>query len=429
MRVGIQGWGSEGDLRPLVALAAGLARAGHEPRLVLTPIDGKDYRPLCREFGVPLRTVPDDLTFSLEGIARDAQSQDPSKLSRALLDLAFYPYLEAMYEAALELCADCDVVVAHLSSWYVKAAAQKTGSRFATVHYYPGIVPSRFVSPPILPPWPWLNRPGWALVRLMLDLAFRKPAAEFFARKGLPRVRHALPDVMFSERLNLFAASPALFPRPADWGANHALCGDFVLPDGAEDWQPSASLRAFLDRGAPPCLVTLGSMEHMAADRSRTLMIASARESNLRVVIQTKSAAHAEEGADGDIYFLPWAPHRRLMPLCSAVVHHGGAGTTHAALRAGKPSVVLPFIFEQSLWGKLLCARGVAAPALSFWKATPAAVAARMREGVERASLSECAAALSKQMNGEDGLREAARHLEGLASLPRPAPIAVPSAA
>jgi hypothetical protein len=117
MRVGIQGWGSEGDVRPLIALAARLHREGHEPDVVLTPIDARDYRDECRRLDVPLRVAPEKLGFSLETLAQSARSSDPSKLSRAVLDLGFTPHVEAMYAAAIDLCRRSDMVVGGSSSW------------------------------------------------------------------------------------------------------------------------------------------------------------------------------------------------------------------------------------------------------------------------------------------------------------------------
>src|SRR5579883_1521288 len=153
MRVGIQGWGSEGDVRPLVALAARLRQEGHAPSLVLTPIDGRDYRPQCRSLGVPLEVVPESMAFSLEALVEAAKSSDPSKLSRAVLDLGFTPHVEAMYRAALGLCERSDVVVGGSSSWYVKAAALTTGRPFVVVDYYPGVVPSKRRPPLGLASW------------------------------------------------------------------------------------------------------------------------------------------------------------------------------------------------------------------------------------------------------------------------------------
>ncbi len=412
MRVGIQGWGSEGDLRPLVALAARLRAEGHAPKLVLTPVDGKDYAPLCRALDVPLTLVPESAPVTLQELVRDAKSSDPTKLMSAVLDRTFYPYLEEMYAAALDLCATADVVVGGSSSWHVKAATVRTGVPFAAVHYYPGVVPSTTTPPAIFPEWGFLARPGWALLRFLMDLAFREPAKKFFAAKGLPPIRHAIPDVLFSDRLNLLAASPAFWPPEPDWSDVHCVSGDFVMPASHEPWSPSNELAEFLSAGARPVLCTLGSMEHMAPERARDLLVAAAREAGVRAIIQTKTAG--AEGRDGELYFLPWAPHRALAPLCDAVVHHGGAGTTHSALRAGKPSVVLPFIFEQKLWGKRLARAGAAQSSTSFWTARSSVVAAKVREAIASADLRERAEAIAEAMTREDGVGVATRRLERL---------------
>ncbi|HYX92686.1 MAG TPA: hypothetical protein VE782_14075, partial [Myxococcaceae bacterium] len=169
MRVGIQGWGSEGDLRPLIALAGGLRRSGHEVRLVLTPVDGKDYSGLCRSLDVALRVVPERLDFTLDKVAEDAQSLDPLKVSRELVKRAFDPFVDQLYESARELCASADVLVWHYSCWYAKAAALKSGTPDAAVHFYPGLVPTRERPPGGLPNLGVLNPLLWRAARWMLD--------------------------------------------------------------------------------------------------------------------------------------------------------------------------------------------------------------------------------------------------------------------
>ncbi len=401
MRVGLQGWGSEGDLRPLLALAARLRSAGHAAELVLTPVDGGDYATACRALAVPLQCVPERAAMTLQELVRDAKSSDPTKLMNAVLELTFYPHLEAMYQAALALCARSDVVVGGSSSWVVKAAALKSGVPFVSLHYYPGVVPSRVVPPAILPNWRWLARPGWALLGLLMDLAFRGPARKFFAQKDLPPIKRAIPDVLFSDRLNLLAASPSFWPPAPDWSRTFCVSGELRMPGALTLWQPSPALSAFLARGERPVLMSLGSMEHMAPTRARALLIASARRAGVRAIIQSKTSS--EEGQDGDIFFTSWAPHDALAPLCSAFVHHGGAGTSHAALRAGLPSVVLPFIFEQGLWAKRLRQVGAARTALSFWRARPEQVARLIRATLAARELRARAGSLARKMQMEDG--------------------------
>jgi len=289
----------------------------------------------------------------------------------------------------------------------VKAASLKTGVPFVSVDYIPALVPSREVPPAIFPDWRWLARPAWALLNLMMDMAFCKAPRKFFAEKGLPRIRHAVPDVVFSEHLNLHASSPSFWPPASDWSDIHCACGEFFMPDAAEPWQPSARLQTFLDDGPKPVLFSLGSWEHMAPERVQTLLAESARHAKVRAIIQTKT--REEEGRDGDLFFLPWAPHRRLIPSCSAVVHHGGAGTTHMALRAGKPSVVLPFIIEQRAWAKRVAKVGGGAW-MSFWRARPENVSALVHEVMTTAPPTELVSAMAQ----EDGTGVAVQRLERL---------------
>ncbi len=416
MRIGLQGWGSEGDLRPLIALAARLRKSGHEARVVLTPVDGKDYGPLCESLGVALMAVPERMAVTLQQLVADAESRDPTKLMTAVLDRTFYPYLEAMYAASLDLCADSEVVVGGPQSWQLKAASLRTTTPFVALDFVPGIVPSRVIPPAIFPAWRWLARPGWTVLNLMFDMAFTKAPRKFFAEKGLPPIVHAIPDVIFSDHLNLHAASPSFWPAAPDWSDIHCVSGEFFMPLEAETWAPSPALEAFLSDGPSPALWTLGSWEHMAPERVRTLLVASARQAKMRAIIQTKKSP--EEGRDGDLYFLPWAPHRHLAPLCSAVVHHGGAGTTHMALRAGKPAVVLPFILEQRMWAARVKDVG-AGDWLSFWKATPEKVGALIRRVVGSAPLQERASEMARAMVEEDGTGVATHRLERLVDATR----------
>lgn len=411
MRVGLQGWGSEGDLRPLIALAGRLRSLGHEARVVVTPIDGKDYRPLCHSLDIAVQTVPERMRMTLQGLVREARSANPTRLMTAVLDATFFPYIEEMYEASLALCAGSEVVVGGPSCWPLKAASQRVAVPFVALDFVPGIVPSRVVPPAIFPPWRWLARPAWALLNVLFDQAFREPPRKFFAAKGLPPIRHAVPDVIFSEQLNLHAASPSFWPPAPDWSDIHCVCGEFFMPLDAESWAPSPALRAFLDEGSAPVLLTLGSWEHMAPQRVRAMLVDAAREAKTRAIVQTKTSE--EEVRDGDLFVLPWAPHRHLVPHCSAVVHHGGAGTTHMALRAGKPAIVLPFILEQRMWATRVQRVG-AGKWQSFWKATPRSVAGLIRTVASSSAMQRCASDMARAMASEDGTSVAASRLEGL---------------
>lgn len=132
----------------------------------------------------------------------------------------------------------------------------------------------------------------------------------------------------------------------------------------------------------------------------------------MRAVIQLKSERRTEGHRDGDLYFLPRAPHARLFPRCSFVVHHGGAGTTHTVARAGVPSLAVYLSDEQRSWGDRLAEHGLAPPPLSFFRTAPDALATRIRVGLDSSEMRTRAAAMAARMVGENGPAAATKLLE-----------------
>ena len=229
LRVGIQAWGSEGDVRPLIALADRLRREGHAPHLVLSPVDDRDYAGKCRSIGVPLTLVHQRVDLPLDAIGRAMKSRVPGRDVRVMMD-AIWPHVEAMGKAAKDLCAVSDVVVGHYLSWHVKAAATASGIPYASVNFNPNIIHLEGAPPPGLPPWRWLHKPGWALVDFVADRLFRlHNVSAFFADMHLPPVRH-VREVLISDRLNLVAVSPTLWTPASDSNRTLRVCGDFTYP-------------------------------------------------------------------------------------------------------------------------------------------------------------------------------------------------------
>ncbi len=415
MRVGIQTWGSDGDVRPMIALAAGVRRAGHDVRLIASSVDDTDYAPLAERLGVPLDMVPPRMNASIGDMAKRAGGgANPIKLMRVILGDTFFPHLDAMHAAALELCATSDVVVGHFAAWHVKAAALETGAPFAAAVLWPGLVPTRDEPPLWMPRLAALNRFEWWLAITLADVIWKKPAAELYARRGLPAIRHSIPDVLISHQLNLLGASPALWPQASDWGDTHPVCGAFTIPDEAEPTALPGDFDEFMSEREPPVFLSLGSPEQADPVRSRALLVEAARLSRVRAVIQLKSDRLETGRREGDLYFLPRTSHAALFQRCSFVVHHGGAGTAHTVARAGVPSIAVHFSDEQWSWGDRLYRAGVAMPPLNFFRATPAKLAARIRDALATPSLATSATSLAERMRSEDGCAEAVRHLEAL---------------
>ena len=161
------------------------------------------------------------------------------------------------------------------------------------------------------------------------------------------------------ELFHLVSASPTVFPRPKDWLPNMQVTGYIPLDDD-EGWSAPELLVEFLKQGPPPVYVGFGSHAVLFDARGRARMAAAieaCRRRGVRCILQSPDT---ETSRTDDVLTLREAvPHAWLFPRCAAIVHHGGYGTLHAALVAGRPMVVYPFQTDQFLWAVRMGELGV----------------------------------------------------------------------
>jgi UDP:flavonoid glycosyltransferase YjiC (YdhE family) len=256
--------------------------------------------------------------------------------------------------------------------------------------------PSPFLRPALVPRW--LNRASHHLINTLLWRAFR--AATNDARTSVcnlpPRRR------LWTEHAMLFGVSQSLLPRPADWPSNALVCGQWPRP--AADWVPPPDLAEFLAAGPPPIYVGFGSMAGF--ERRSLLRETVAAVAGRRALFYPGWSGVTAADLPGNFRVIGDTPHDKLFPRTSLVIHHGGAGTSHSAARAGVPSVVVPFAGDQFFWADRLRQAGVA-PAAVPAKDLRAAALARAIAQADSGPLRSRAAALGAAMAAEDGLRAA----------------------
>ena len=184
-------------------------------------------------------------------------------------------------------------------------------------------------------------------------------------------------------------------------------------------WRPSEALSEFLAAGPKPVYIGFGSMVSSNATWFTETVLAAIKKSGQRAVLASGWGGLAgEEGAQSEqIFFLRHAPHDWLFPRMSAAVHHGGAGTTAAAVRAGIPSVIVPFYGDQPFWARCLNRQGVAPPAVER-KAMTADTLASALAATQHPAMIERAVALGNAVRVEDGVGEAVRYLREWGLLP-----------
>jgi hypothetical protein len=151
--------------------------------------------------------------------------------------------------------------------------------------------------------------------------------------------------------------SPGLVPKPSDWGPQIDIAG-FVFLDLASTFQPPASLTEFLKSGDPPIYIGFGSIVVDDPDRLTQVIFEAVKKSGVRALLSKGWGGLGNVNVPGNVYILENTPHDWIFPLVSAVIHHGGAGTTAIGLKCGKPTMVVPFFGDQPFWGAMIAKSG-----------------------------------------------------------------------
>ncbi len=423
MRIGIQTWGSEGDIRPFVALGSALAKRGHAVELLYTEIGERRYQAVAASLGFAARGVASPVVadpqrlfeIGLRVVNTSNQLEQGLIISKALLE----PIVEPAYEAGLELARRSDLYIHHFILHPARAAADVAGTPQMTVTFAHMLTPSRHIHPSGLPNLgEWANTIEWKIARFALNRTMLKDVNRFRKRVGLPAFADLMLDGWPSHRLNLLASSPAFLDRPPDWPDWQQLCGFLELP--SHDHETLApDVEQFLSNGAPPVFMGFGSlMPTSGKDLADTLTVfeEAARLANCRAIVQ----ADVERSSTDRLLFVKRTPHKLVFPRCAAVVHHCGAGTTHTTLRAGAPSVPVPHVSDQFAWADELRRLGAAPAMLKRTKWSAQALASRIREVTGNSRMKEAAMAMSARMRSDNGPETAADMIEAAMRPPSP---------
>jgi UDP:flavonoid glycosyltransferase YjiC (YdhE family) len=399
MRIAVISLDTRGGIQPYIALSLGLKRAGHDVRMVAPA----DFKAMIGNQGLPVFTT----TGNIEETMRTLTSGVAEKGRLATMRYARDQTVLSICGWTREILAGCEGV--ELVTGGVGglvgggSVAEKLGVPFLQTHLQPiGAATSAFpgVLVPGLPRWLW--RLSHSLSELGIWGPFRGAMAK--ARKevlGLPAreapVRDDLPV--------LYGFSPHVIPHPPEWGPERQITGYWTLPAGP-DWAPPPALASFLAAGPPPVCIGFGSMTSEDPAAMSTLVLEAVRRAGVRAVLLSGWGGLGEVARE-DVFVTSEAPHDWLYPGMAAVVHHGGAGTTGAALRAGVPAIVVPFTMDQPFWGSRVHALGVGPRPIPRKKLSVEALSEALRSTVADQAMKARAAALGEKLRAEDGVANA----------------------
>ena len=355
MNVTICTYGSRGDVQPFLPLSLGLMARGHYVKLAAP----SRFKELVEGYGiqfVPLAGEPEDLSRRLNDAGYNF-----IKMMGEMMNHAIEIGADVMRQTE-DACKDADLIV-HTFSQAVGAHTFARERNIPDIHIqgFPMFTPTG--------DYPNVTMPDLKLRSLnYLTHVISKKITWWSSvfgyeqvrrRTGLPKRKLYFPfddNPLRPPTPILCAWSPTLLPPSSEWDANVHVTGYYFFEEN-KTYQVPAELQRFLDDGAPPICVSFGSMINRDAERIIQIVQDALAQTNNRGIILSGWSSLRNQ-ADDKFLYLDAVPHDWLLPRCKMIIHHGGAGTTSAGLRAGIPNVVIPFTADQPFWGRRVHAIG-----------------------------------------------------------------------
>jgi vancomycin aglycone glucosyltransferase len=333
-----------------LGLAMALRELGAEVRVCAPP----DFADLLARVGVPMMPAGKSVRDLVHGV-HDRKPSTPADAPRVAAEL-----VAAQFETVAPAAEGCDALVASgLMPAGARTVAEERGIPYVLACFMPGVLPSPHQSPLSRPGRPFPpgetdNRVLWDVDAERVQALYGGPLNAHRAALGLPPVDN-VRDHVLTDRPWL-AADPTLSPWPGSPDLDVVQTGAWILPD---ERSLPAELVAFLDAGTPPVYVSFGSVR--APEDAARVAIEAIRAQGRRVVVARGWADLALIDDRDDCFVVGEVNHQALFGRVAAVMHHGGAGTTTTATRAGAPQVVVPQIADQPYWACRVAELGIGA--------------------------------------------------------------------
>jgi sterol 3beta-glucosyltransferase len=403
--------GSRGDVEPYIAVGKGLIRANNNVKL----ITHRNFETLVASHGVdfwPIESNVQDFAQSAEmskGLEKGNFLSVLSQMKKESERLAI-----GVAETGLSACKGVDLIIAGIGGLFVGISlAEKFGIPFLQAYYIP-FTPTRSLPSFLFPKLTQvfhgsLNPLSFHIMRQMIWQPFR--STDKIVRKKVLN----LPNSSFwgpykSKELSkhpiLYGFSPSVIPPPSDWDSNSIVTGYWYL-DPPSNWAPPQELLDFIEAGSPPIFIGFGSMSSQNPQATTNLILKALEQTKQRGIILSGWGGMQKTDLPKSVLMVDSVPFSWLFPRMGAVVHHGGAGSTAFGLRAGVPSIIIPFFADQPFWGNQVAKLGVGPKPIPRRKLTIEKLAKAIRLATTDETMRQRASDLGSKIQTENGVDSA----------------------
>jgi sterol 3beta-glucosyltransferase len=408
VKITILTYGSRGDVQPFLPLSLGLMQKGHCVKLAAP----SRFENLVKEHGidfVPLAGEPEELSRRLNDAGHNF-----IKMIRELMDHAIEIGADVFHQTQ-EACKGADLII-HSFTHVVGAHTLAREMKIPDIHVqpFPMFSPTGDYPNVTLPDFKLrpLNRLTHSLSQTITWWSSKVGFEQVSRRAGLSKRKLYWPfeEDPFRPRTPILCAwSPSVIPPSADWPPRVHVTGYYFFPLTG-DYEPPDEMDSFLRAGPPPICVTFGSMVHRDQERIHRIIVDALKRTKNRGVILSGWGGVTSHSSE-NILYLEAAPHDWLLPRCKMVIHHGGAGTSSAGLRAGIPNIIVPFTADQPFWGRRVQAIGAGPKPILVRSLSVGKLAYAIAKS-ESQALRERAQAIGARIRGEDGVGQALQLIE-----------------
>ena len=420
MKIFINTFGSRGDFQPFILLGKALKEKGHTVMICT----GSRFEAEVTKSGLEYGYITNEALSLLD--ADNTILEDSlgiigfAKVSLKLIKIA-KPINKKMVQNAWHAAKDFkpDLVIYHPKALGAVSIAEKFNVPAILISLMPMLAPTAefpVLGMPNLKLGGWYNRLTYKLVSMGYN-SYIKGLNDIRINemdlKELPKYTGITAMYDRTPIPNIHAISPHVLSRPKDWPSIYTMSG-YIIEEQEEQWTPSAALQEFLATGEPPVYVGFGSMSGSNPERITNIVIDALTQANVRGILATGWGGLEAMDLPKNIFKIEKAPHAWLFPQMAAVVHHGGAGTTAAGLRAGRPTVICPFLGDQPFWGDQVVRLGVGLKVSSQKKLNAEELAGAICKVTTDIEIQEAATVLGKKIQSEDGVVNAINTIENI---------------
>lgn len=418
MRILLIGYGSRGDVQPLVMLGQGLKQAGYDVAIGA----GVNFRQMVADAGLGFEAFDTDIEALMNsemGKAWANQSSGSTFTEAQNMKRVADAHVDGIGQVLLTMAEKYDVLVSGLMVFLVvDAVCHKLGKKHITVNFAP-FAPTKDAHATLVPMVPrrniFLNRLSGYMGQYFIYWAVQEASNRHIQAFGFSK--KSFKDFLRAYNREvpvIHAISPLVMPKPADWDDKKYVAG-YWLPQSIGEWKPSAELSQFLAQGERPIYIGFGSMPNNDPDGMIRMIVDALNETGQRGIIASGWAGFEAESLPDNILLLKEAtPHNWLFPQMAGVIHHGGAGTTAEGLRAGVPQGIVSHFADQPYWGNRMNELGVAGKYIKRHQLSREWLIDTIREMTGNPDLQAHAKELGAALSQEDGIDNAVNLFEKL---------------